>query len=371
MSSSPDPFFHACSGIEPIRVEVRRSSGAASEKEFAKPFIIVGRDSRSDLPLVNPEVASRSLYFQLIGGRVFAVRLADTPVKMADGRSWEAGWVQPTDEFLVGWVKLRVLNPDQRTASTPPVADDPLAPRHEGPHEFSFEPLSGRSNPPRRFSHRQDLLLIGREAPCRFLVHHPDVSRRHAAVVNTPSGPWVVDLLSRTGTTVNGGRVQATPLCNGDQVVFGSVGVKVLVEKRDPPRPLAIPGAGPTGEPVFDQIAQFQQQTFDQFRELLGAMLQMVGGVLNDHRRFLREELERLERIATASQSGASQPSLPQSPPQPALSGPEPTNGSSSLPVDRAQLQTWVSQQLDAMNRQRSTEWAEIVEKLKHTAPGG
>jgi hypothetical protein len=30
-----------------------------------------------------------------------------------------------------------------------------------------------------------------------------------------------------------------------------------------------------------------------------------------------------------------------------------------------------VSQQLDAMNRQRATEWAEIVEKLKGHPPGG
>jgi hypothetical protein len=365
MSSIPDPFLQACHGTDPIRLEVRRSSGAATEKEFAKPFVLVGRDSRADLPLVSPAVAPRSLYFQLIGGRVFAVRIADTPVKMADGRSWEAGWVRPTDEFEVGWVKVRVLNPDQRTASTPPTSDDPLIPRHDGPYEYAFEPLHGRSNPPRRFTHRQDLLLVGREAPCRFLVRHPDVSRCHAAVVHTPSGPWVVDLLSRTGVTVNDGRHPAAPLQNGDQVVFGSVGVRVCLDKREPPRGLAVPGAGRAGDPVFDQIAQFQQQTFDQFRELFGAMIQMVGGVLNDHRRFLRDELERLERIA--AKSGEATPPAP-----PALTGPEPMNGSAvQPPLDRAQLQTWVSQQLDSMNRQRAAEWADIVEKLKGQAPGG
>jgi hypothetical protein len=89
-------------------------------------------------------------------------------------------------------------------------------------------------------------------------------------------------------------------------------------------------------------------------------MAQMVGGVLSDHRRFVREELERI-----AAKSG-------EGPPIPlALSGPEPMNGSASPPPDRAQLQTWVSQQLDAMNRQRATEWAEIVEKLKGFPPGG
>jgi hypothetical protein len=361
MSSSPDPFLQACHGTEPIRLEVRRSSGAASEQEFAKPFVLVGRDSRADLSLVNPDIAPRSLYFQLIGGRVFAVRIADNPVLMADGRNWEAGWVQPSDEFVLGWVRVRVLNPDQRTEVTPPVADDPLAPRHDGPHEYAFEPLHGRSNPPRRFVHRQELLLVGREAPCRFLVHHPDVSRCHAAVVHTPSGLWAVDLLSRTGVTVNGGRKPATPLQNGDQVVFGSVGVRVCVDRRDPPRPLAVPGQMRTGDPVLDQIAQFQQQTFEQFRELLGAMVQMVGGVLNDHRRFLREELSRLEQIASKS-AETPPPAAP-----PALNGAEPAKGT----VDRAQLQTWVSQQLDSMNSQRAREWADIVEKLKTQSPRG
>jgi len=362
MSSTPDPFLQACYGTEPIRLEVRRSSGASSEMEFAKPYVLVGRDSRADLSLVNPGVAPRSLYFQMISGRVFAVCVADNPVKTTDGRSWKAGWVQPTDEFEVGWVKVRVLNPDQRTLTTPAAADDPLAPRHDGPHEYAFEPLHGKSNPPRLFSHRQDLLLVGREAPCRFLVRHPDVSRCHAAVVHTPSGLWVVDLLSRTGTVVNGGRPAVAPLQNGDQVVFGSVGVRVCLDRREPPRPLAVPGAAGTSDATFDQIARFQQQSFEQFRELLGAMVQMVGGVLSEHRRFLREELERVERAAAAKAG--------ETPPPPAL--PEHANGSAVEPLsDRTRLQSWVSQQLDTMDRQRATEWSEIVEKLKTQPPGG
>ena len=70
MSTSPDPFLQACHGTEPIRLEIRRSSGAATVKDFAKPCILVGRDTRADLPLVNPDVAPRALYLQLIGGRL-------------------------------------------------------------------------------------------------------------------------------------------------------------------------------------------------------------------------------------------------------------------------------------------------------------
>lgn len=357
MSTSPDPFLQACHGTEPIRLEIRRSSGAATEKVFAKPCVLVGRDTRADLPLVNPDVAPRALYFQLLGGRVFAARLADTPVKTADGRAWESGWVQPTDEFEFGWVKVRVVNPDQRTPATPPAADDPLVPRHDGPLEYAFEPLNGKSNPPRRFSHRQDLLLVGREAPCRFLVRHPDVSRYHAAVVHTPSGLWVVDLLSRTGVTVNGGRHLVAPLKNGDQLMFGPVGVRVCLGKREPPRPLAVPGAGTPGDPMFNQLVQFQQQTFDQFRDLMMAMVQMFGTVLSDHRRLVREELERI-----MTRSGDTPP--------PALGGPARANGSAESSPDKAQLQTWVSQQLDSMGRQRATEWADVVEKLKHSPDG-
>ena len=86
------------------------------------------------------------------------------------------------------------------------------------------------------------------------------------------------------------------------------------------------------------------------------AMVQMFGTVLNDHRRLVREELDRM-----ASRSGDTPP--------PALGAPR-ANGSAES-SDKAQFQTWVSQQLDSMGRQRSTEWADVVEKLKsHSGEG-
>ncbi|HET6573122.1 MAG TPA: hypothetical protein VFG68_05940, partial [Fimbriiglobus sp.] len=57
--------------------------------------------------------------------------------------------------------------------------------------------------------------------------------------------------------------------------------------------------------------------------------------------------------------------------PPPALTGPARSNGSADAAPDKAHLQTWVSQQLDTMNHQRSTEWADVVEKLKSSPTDG
>jgi pSer/pThr/pTyr-binding forkhead associated (FHA) protein len=364
MLTSPDRFLQACRGAEPIRLEVRRSSGAATVKEFPKPYVLVGRDGRADLALVNPEVAIRQLYFQLIGGRVYAVRISETPVKMSDGRSWESSWVLPSDEFCCGWVTLRVINPDQRPPGGPASGGDPVAARHTGPREYAFEPLAGRSNPPRRFTHRQDLLLVGREAPCKFLVRHASVSRFHAAIVQTPYGLWVVDLLSRTGVRVNGARVAAAELQDGDQLYFGEIGVKVCLEARRAlePQPAA---DGQSVDRVLEQVALMQQKTFEQFQTLLGAMMQMIGTMMNDHRRFLREELDRLERIAAPDQ-------LPAATPPPALPAtPHYANGLTEPPLaNRDQIQSWVAGQLDSMNRQQVAAWEEFVRQWR-TGPGG
>ena len=63
---------------------------------------------------------------------------------------------------------------------------------------------------------------IGREG-CDVVLPDPEVSRRHAALRATASGPAVEDLGSSNGTFVNGERVSGTrPLSHGDVVRFGN-----------------------------------------------------------------------------------------------------------------------------------------------------
>jgi len=59
------------------------------------------------------------------------------------------------------------------------------------------------------------------------------VSRRHAAIEESPSGFAVIDLNSRAGTFVNGNRIKPGIQCaivNGDLVSFGNAGADYIFE---------------------------------------------------------------------------------------------------------------------------------------------
>lgn len=78
---------------------------------------------------------------------------------------------------------------------------------------------------PRRWPLDRRPLTIGREPECDVTIPGDDVSRKHAYVVPTPTGPLLVDG-SRIGTLVNGERMQAPwVLADGDEI---RIGVSVL-----------------------------------------------------------------------------------------------------------------------------------------------
>ena len=56
---------------------------------------------------------------------------------------------------------------------------------------------------------------------CQLVLTDDSVSRFHAALVPTPSGVWVVDLLAREGVHVNGQRVRWAWLADGDSFRIG------------------------------------------------------------------------------------------------------------------------------------------------------
>lgn len=67
-----------------------------------------------------------------------------------------------------------------------------------------------------------DGLIIGRGSDCGIRLSDRTASRQHAHV-RRANGAWFLqDLSSGRGTFVNGRRIQATRLNNGDQIVIGS-----------------------------------------------------------------------------------------------------------------------------------------------------
>jgi pSer/pThr/pTyr-binding forkhead associated (FHA) protein len=65
-------------------------------------------------------------------------------------------------------------------------------------------------------------ITLGRD-DCDIVLSDPEVSRRHAAVAESPDGFTIEDLGSTNGTWVNGERIdRPAPLRAGDEVRFGN-----------------------------------------------------------------------------------------------------------------------------------------------------
>ena len=64
--------------------------------------------------------------------------------------------------------------------------------------------------------------VLGRSRDVDVQIDDPNVSRRHAEVVQEGSTVWIVDLGSTNGLEVNGVRTQRAKLGHGDKVTIGS-----------------------------------------------------------------------------------------------------------------------------------------------------
>src|SRR5690349_24139541 len=76
-------------------------------------------------------------------------------------------------------------------------------------------------------------ILIGRESDCRIVLQDDLVSRHHAELSLIGSRPWLKDLGSTNGTTLNGAKVKETALRNGQTFIVGR-STFTVVEEEEP-----------------------------------------------------------------------------------------------------------------------------------------
>ena len=400
-----DAFFEECGGREPIRVELYPQGGGVSVTvEFRKPYVLVGRGAGADMGVDNDDTALRQLYLQLVGGRLYAVQLSEEHPTVRGDELWRSGWVGPDDLFGIHQTNLRVLNPRQGPGDGPP--DSPLAVGPSGEPLFTLQCGHG-TDLMHEVTNYRPLLLIGRSAPSKVRVRHRSLCPTHAAVVSTPKGFWLVDLSYEGGVLVNGEPVAVAPLHHGDVFHCGKVPFRFALPTHSErarraavavavaptvldARPanaalanLGRPGAAPpTAESlqvaaVLDQVAQVQQHSFEQFRQVLGTVMQMVGVVMADQRAFVKDELDRMERMMVALARPAQPyppapvpPALAAAPPAapPAAPAPPPAF-TPPAPVPQASandlhLHNWVESQLQSLQRDQDTLWTKLKRRV-------
>ena len=74
--------------------------------------------------------------------------------------------------------------------------------------------------------------VLGRSRDVDVQIEDPNVSRRHAEVVQQGSTWWVVDLGSTNGVEVDGRRVQRAKLDDGTSFVIGETTVTFSTERE-------------------------------------------------------------------------------------------------------------------------------------------
>jgi pSer/pThr/pTyr-binding forkhead associated (FHA) protein len=343
-----ETFLASCgvSGLWGLRIT--GPEGAVEARGFITPYAFVGNRAGISMRLDDIQVSRRHAYLQVLPGGLFCVDLGSRT-----GVSWgseyrPAGWVGRDQGVRVGRYELALRKPDPEDwpdTATPP-ATSPLT-----DHGSKTEPLppfvvevAEEGKVVARGRMNRVVALVGRSADCLFHINSGELSKFHCSLVRTPAGLWIVDLLSRNGTYLNGRRIRFAKIDVGDRVVVGRFslrfrqprrGAKVSSEpsasqpvkptpgepstalepagagpvaRRDAPTMLATPQqqVGPEWSMLIALVNQFsmmQQQMFDQFQENVLMTSRMFSSLQKDQMGLVRQELDELRNLTSELRS--------------------------------------------------------------------
>jgi hypothetical protein len=412
-------FLRAMGGCAPIRlqVDVVDEETGGPVLEYAQASVLVGGHPRADLRLEHPAVGKRHLFLILIGGRVFGVHLSPRAPTLWAGQAKPFGWVNPSDALGMGPFIVRWLGGDRSIASADP-PHDPLAPGSFFGAPAALELVANGATRQRIVLDRT-LTLVGNLSICAIRPNTSRASSVHCFLIQTEEGVWVQDLCSREGLSVNESSARLALLGEGDFLDIGGRRLRVRYE-RPPLQPSSITelslraesshsfqGVGPVASPashgplaerprlaadresmermlgpIFDRMADFQSQTFEQFQEMMTMMVRMFGAMLSKHREFVRGELDRFERMAHAlAERQPASPEANKALPAGAVpgegdSGAPAANGESwKLPLppleespQSEQIHAWLQERINQLGENRATFWQKMLGLLR--SPG-
>ncbi len=229
---SADEFLRACGASDGFSISVtNQETGRQFRKEFTQPFAVIGRNREADLGLFDARISWRHAYLQMIEGRLLCLDLHSRTGVCWGDRAQHSGWIDPAVGIRVGPF---VLRPEGVAPGEAPVGDSSRALGQNADIE-ALPPITlefGSALIRHRGYNRtwrldRMLTLVGQAAECKVRFADPSVSTFHSSLIRTPGGLWVVDLYSRNGTLLNGGRVRWAPLGNRDELQIGSFLIRV------------------------------------------------------------------------------------------------------------------------------------------------
>jgi hypothetical protein len=339
---------------------------------------------------------------------LFGVALPEAKAASWPGMAKKSGWIAAQDPICFGPFTLHAidgLNSQTEPAATAnplrsvPNGVPPLWIEHRYSHDKTFRGALNRS-----------LSFVGNSEFCKFRIRSERVSSVHCALVRGVDGVWAVDLGGRGGIVLNDNGVAVALLAEGDILQIGGIPFNIHYEGALPGPALAItskllPVVSPVKtadwgieesalaaagypenferliNPVLEHFTTFQNQTFQQFQDMLANVMQTFGGMFQQQQDFIREEMRRFDDLtaevarlqqtlqslspptAEAALPDAEKlPEMPKAPPTPRL--PDPI----APPVD-PQMHIWLQSRISELNKQRSNFWKQLGDLLRGRGP--
>jgi pSer/pThr/pTyr-binding forkhead associated (FHA) protein len=224
-------FRRACGLNAPLQLECE-DAGRPNEDRvvsvFDCPFVLIGRGSRSDLLLDHGDVSRRHVFLQAVAGGVYVVDLQSRSKVHWEGEEAPRshGWFDQDRFINVGPYRIRRRDGQDLSGPAGHTSGQDSALQPEAANSDAL-PKAGLELPIRVGQHlsrwflESSLTLVGRSEECQLVLTDDSISKFHAALVRTRLGVWVVDLLTREGTHVNGKRVRWAWLADGDTLRLG------------------------------------------------------------------------------------------------------------------------------------------------------
>ncbi len=411
---SPEEFLEACGARPPLRLEIEHCGwGSVKQRTLHLPFALIGRHERADIPLEDRDVSRKHVYLQMIDGRwwwvdldsrtgTYSQRYRSSSVSVLDGQG-----------IRIGPYVLRLAQGESARVDEPYPTADPLSPNADDSMPRLALHFCNGAMQEMMWTLDRPLTLVGRAAFCRIRLNSSMVSRTHCALLNTTAGLWVVDLMARKGTLVDGRPVRWAKLQPGDELQIDTFRIRVglpsslpssMVEgsgaRKQPkigvserpalihkpcqngalPAQTLVSAIAPLPEnvnesmllPLVNQFSLMQQQMFDQFQQTLLMMAQTFGKLHQDQMDVIRQELAQIRELTRQlhalqtegmRQTPLPQPASPQT--QTATSKSKAISDAADAPVppvrDQGDVHSWLAQRLVTLQQERQTRWQKIL----------
>jgi len=208
------------------------------------PVSVVGSRGDCDLPLQIPNVSNVHCVLIRTPRAAIVLDLCSRQGTLVNGVRVHARVLQRTDRIQVGPVELRLSWVEGDEPPLPP-----------GEMALQIDPpliLVGADGP---FVVRRLPAVIGRRRTADVSLDTPNVSLAHAILLELEDRLFVLDLGSRSGTLLNGQRVEAAFVASGDMLEIGGERLRVVLQATNDAA-AAVRQKAPEGHQVIDRAVE-------------------------------------------------------------------------------------------------------------------